>query len=333
MWGRTAHPVVRWTLLAALLAGASAFPSCLQNPSPPSRPPVRVIPPPDWELVWSDEFDSAALDTTKWNYQLAFGCELGICGWGNHELQFYTDREKNVRLDSGRLILQAHRETIDSAFLARYPGYSDSAIEGAYQWSKKPDTFQHTSARITTKGKGDWKFGKIEVRARIPEGGDGSGCWPAIWLLPSANVYGGWPRSGEMDVMEAYGPNMDTIHQTFHWWGGEGTKGSYVQTAKAIHPSAPSADWSDDFHVYSLVWTPEKAVASIDGQAYVTRVNNGSVRQYPYIEEFHLILNIAIGGAGARYAPFSLTEFPQTMAIDYVRVYRDRNLRTDSAGT
>lgn len=309
----------------ALLIAALSASACIQNPSNGSKPPITVIPPPDWELVWSDEFDSSALDTAKWNFQLAFGCELGICGWGNNEIQFYTDRPKNARVDSGRLVLEAYEEPVDSALLALYPGHGSTPIDSGWNWSVKPDTFKHTSARLTTKGKGDWRFGKIEVRARIPEGGDGGGCWPAIWMLPTANVYGGWPKSGEMDVMEAYGPDMDTVHQTFHWWGGEGTKGSHVQTAKAVG----AGSWADDFHVYSLVWTPEKVTAAIDGQTYVTRKNNGSLRQYPFVEEFHLVLNIAIGGAGVRYGTFGLTEFPQTMLIDYVRVYRDRNLKLE----
>lgn len=286
-----------------LMAVAYVFPGCIQTPSLGTNPQKTVDLPPDWELVWSDEFEGETLDSAKWNYQLAHGCEVGVCGWGNQELQYYTNRPKNVRLDSGHLILEAHQEKVDG------------------------DTADFTSARITTAGKGDWKYGKIEVRARIPEGGDGPGCWPAIWMMPTDSLYGRWPRSGEMDLMEAFGPDMDTVHQTFHWWGGDGTKGSYVQTTKALHPQS----WSDDFHDYSLVWTNEKVTTYIDGQAYQTRKNIGSVRQYPYLEKFHVILNIAIGGTGFKTgAPFGLTEFPQTMQVEYVRVYQDRNAKPDN---
>ncbi len=305
----------------SLLLAAYAFAHCIQNPGQVSKPLVKAVPPPDWQLVWSDDFEGNALDTSKWSYQLAFGCELGICGWGNNEWQFYTDRAKNARVQDGKLILEAHEEPVDSAFRAAYPGYGDSARPGGYQWTAKPDSFKYTSARLTTLGHADWKFGKIEVRARIPAGGDGEGCWPAIWMLPSDTVYGHWPKSGEMDIMEAYGPGMDTVHQTFHWWGGEGTNGSYVQTIFAAH--APS--WADDFHVYALEWSRDKAVMMVDGQAYATRKNNGSLRQYPYVEKFHLLLNIAIGGGALRHGTFGLTQFPQTMLVDYVRVYQDKN--------
>ena len=297
--------------LAALSAVTtlSALMQCIQNPGTVTgtKPLTYVTPPPDWELVWQDEFNGTALDTTRWNYRLAHGCDVGQCGWGNRELQYYTDHQNNVRVDSGHLIIEAHQEAVDS----------DSAHS------------QYTSGRITTAGKGDWKYGKIEVRAKIPDGGDSLGCWPAIWMMPTDTVYGRWPKSGEMDLMEAFGPDMDTVHQSFHWWGGEGTTGSYVQTIKAVHPDHKS--WSEDFHDYSLVWTRESVTAFVDGQAYMTRKNNGSVRQYPYIEKFYLILNIAIGGTGfPSPAPFGLKRFPQTMQVDYVRVYRDRNLKPDS---
>lgn len=313
-----------------LLAAAAFFPHCIQNPGSVSRPAVVVQDPPDWQLVWEDGFDGDAIDTAKWSFQIAHGCELGICGWGNNEMQYYTSRPKNARVEEGNLVLQAFEELVDSSITSLYPGYGMDSIPGGYMWTKKPDTVKHTSARLTTAGKGDWKFGKIEVRAKIPEGGDGAGCWPAIWMLPTDTIYGGWPRSGELDIMEAYGPAMDTIHQTLHWWGGEGTKGSYVQTNKALGKTS----WANDFHVYGLTWGPDKITATIDGQVYLTRKNNGSVRQFPYLEKFHLILNIAIGGAGLRGGvEFSLKEYPQTMKVDWVKVYQDMNLKVDKADT
>jgi beta-glucanase (GH16 family) len=295
-----------------LLAAVSVFPHCIQNPGAVAKPPVKVQAPPEWQLAWEDSFDGDAIDTSKWSFQLAHGCELGICGWGNNELQYYTSRPKNARVEEGNLVLQAYQEPVDSSITALYPGYGTDSIPGGYMWRKKPDTIQHTSARLSTK---------------IPEGGDGAGCWPAIWMLPTDTMFGGWPKSGEMDIMEAYGPAMDTIHQTFHWWGGEGTKGSYVQTAKALGKTS----WADEYHVYGIIWTPEKITTYIDGQVYVTRTNNGSLRQFPYVEKFHLILNIAIGGAGLRGGvPFGLTEYPQTMKVDWVKVYQDKNLKADT---
>ncbi|HLP43360.1 MAG TPA: glycoside hydrolase family 16 protein, partial [Fibrobacteria bacterium] len=270
-------------------------------------------------------FDSGPLDTTKWNYLYGYGCQYGICGWGNEEIQYYTDRQENIRVDSGLLVIEAREEPVDSALLARYPEYTSEAIPGGNSWKVKPRIFKHTSARITTKGKGDWTFGKVEVRAKIPDGGDGAGIWPAIWMLPTHDKYGHWPQSGEIDIMEAYGPNMDTVHQTFHWWSGEGEWQNYMQSEKVLNPMA---SWADSFHVYGLVWTQEKAILTIDGREKVTRENQGSTRLYPYLDEFHLIMNIAVGGGALRgRQTFGLTRFPQTMQVDWVRVYRNRNLQ------
>lgn len=308
-------------------AAAALFIQCIQNPGSASdpRPPTVLEPLPEWELVWSDEFDSGPLDTTKWNYLYGYGCEKGICGWGNEEIQYYTDRQENIRVDSGLLVIEAREEPVDSALLARYPEYTSEAKPGGNSWKVKPRIFKHTSARITTNGKGDWTFGKVEIRAKIPDGGDGAGIWPAIWMLPTYDKYGHWPQSGEIDIMEAYGPNMDTVHQTFHWWSGKGEYQNDMQSEKALHPTA---SWADSFHVYGLVWTQEKAILTIDGRERVTRENEGSTRLYPYLDDFHLILNIAVGGGALRGRQrFGLTRFPQTMQVDWVRVYRDRNLQ------
>lgn len=311
--------------LAGMAVAMAVLTQCSRIPATGPRLPTQAPPPPDWRLAWSDEFDSTALDTAKWSYQLGFGCEEGLCGWGNDEYQYYTSRPRNVRVDSGNLILQAWDEPVDSSLMALYPGYGPDPVPGGYVWRSRPERFHHTSARITTRGKGDWTYGKIEVRARIPDGGDGPGVWPAIWMLPTDTVFGRWPKSGEMDIMEAYGPAMDTVYQTFHWSGSEGTKGSYVQTNKVLGQKS----WADDFHVYGLVWTPDEVSATLDGRVLMTRPNHGSVRQFPYVAKFHLILNIAIGGGGLRGAPFGLTKYPQTMMVDYVRVYRDANLKSE----
>lgn len=329
MWGIAAQPMKLKALLAAL-ASISLFPQCNPPPSPGEKPRTKVTLAPDWEMVWSDEFDGPSLDTTKWNYQMGFGCEIGLCGWGNNEWQFYTDSTRNARIEDGQLLIELHEEPVDSALLAKYPGYDTVGLEGGHTWSKPPATYRHTSARLNTRTKGDWKYGKIEVRARIPDGGKGAGCWPAIWMLPTDTIYGRWPRSGEMDIMEAYGPHMDTVLQTFHWWGGEGSTGSHVQSAPAFHGKS----WADDFHTYTLEWNADKAVMSVDGQIFNTRRNNGSVRQYPYVERFHLLLNIAVGGSALRNgAVFGLGEYPQTLKVDYVRVYRDKNLAVEAPGT
>ena len=239
-------------------------------------------------LVWSDEFEYTGLpDTSKWGY------DVGGHGWGNNESQYYTqNREENARVENGVLVIEAYRE----AFQGR----------------------RYTSARVISKHKGDWKYGRFEIRAKLPRG---RGTWPAIWMLPTDWVYGGWPDSGEIDIMEHVGYDMNRIHGTIHTQRFNHTKGTQVGTSRL----ARNVD--TEFHIYAMEWRPDRIDIFLDGERYFSFSNDGSgFAAWPFDQRFHLLLNIAVGGnwGGAQGIDDSI--FPQRMEIDYVRVYAFEDL-------
>ncbi|MBN2882408.1 MAG: glycoside hydrolase family 16 protein [Clostridia bacterium] len=239
-----------------------------------------------YNLVWADEFDYEGLpDDSKWSY------DVGGRGWGNNELQYYTEGE-NANVSDGYLTITARKE--------EYRGND------------------YTSSRMVTKLKGDWLYGKIEVSAKLPSG---RGTWPAIWMLPTRSVYGGWPRSGEIDIMEHVGFAQGEIHGTVH------TDAYNHKDGTQIGKSITRDDVSEVFHKYSIEWFPDKIVFMIDDKLYFifkpsNLINCPSDEEWPFDQKFHLILNIAIGGdwGGAQGIDDSI--FPQEMVIDYVRVYQ-----------
>ncbi|TVQ66446.1 MAG: glycosyl hydrolase family protein [Balneolaceae bacterium] len=242
-----------------------------------------------WQLVWSDEFDGEELDESKWSYQYGTGTSEGLTGWGNNELQYYTDREENVFVKDGKLHIVARDEIF---------GGSD-----------------FTSARIRTINKGDWRYGKFEIRAKMPIG---QGIWPAIWMMPTDNVYGGWAASGEIDIMEYLGHQPERVHGTLHY-GGESPNNVHTGT----HYDLPSGNFHEDFHTFTLEWEDGVMRWYVNGEHYQTQ-NDWYSQRHPYPapfdEYFHLIMNVAVGGNWPGH-PDQNTEFPQTMVVDYVRVY------------
>jgi beta-glucanase (GH16 family) len=240
-----------------------------------------------YQLVWSDEFDTNGLpDSTKWSYDYGIGCPN--CGWGNNELQFYTkDRLENARVEDGHLIIEAHKENFEKS--------------------------QYTSARIVTKEKGDWLYGKLEIRAKLP---DGRGTWPAIWMLSTDWEYGGWPESGEIDIMEHVGYAQDTVNGTIH------TK-SYNHIIGTQKAGIIDVNVSDEFHTYGLEWTEKSMIWTIDDKPYFEFENeNKTFNEWPFDKRFHLILNLAVGGNwGGKYG-VDESVFPRQMVVDYVRVYQ-----------
>lgn len=246
----------------------------------------------NYTLVWSDEFDTAGHpDADKWSYDVGDGCPR-ICGWGNNEQEYYTEQTlKNARVDDGHLIIEAHKETIGKR--------------------------NYSSARLITKGKGDWTYGKIEVRAKNPSG---TGTWPAIWMLPTENKYGGWPGSGEIDIMEHVGYASDSIFSTVHTLAYNHMHGTQRGGSKAI-PDSESA-----FHVYGIDWKKDKIDFQIDGSTIFTFENEQkSLKEWPFDQDFHLILNLAVGGHwGGKYGVDD-NIWPQSMLVDYVRVYKKDN--------
>lgn len=240
-------------------------------------------------LVWSDEFNYSGLpDSTKWGYDLGDGCPDN-CGWGNNELQFYSaNRLENARVENGHLVIEARREKM---------GAKD-----------------YTSTRLVSRNKGDWTYGRIEVRAQLP---NGRGVWPAIWMLPTDWAYGNWPASGEIDIMENVGYLPDSIFGTVHTTRFNHIMGT--QKTKGLS----SSTLSSAFHEYSIEWDAEKIDFLFDGQKYLTfqNLHEGSPA-WPFDRKFHLLLNIAVGGNWGGKMGVDPTVWPQKMLIDYVRVYQ-----------
>jgi beta-glucanase (GH16 family) len=253
----------------------------------PDPSPVAAGGPSDspWRLVWSDEFDHPGLpDPARWTY------DVGGHGWGNRELQFYTEaRLENAEVRDGHLHLTARRE----------------AFEGS----------DFTSTRLVSRGKGDFQYGRFEIRARVPEA---RGTWAAIWMMPSDWTFedGNWPDVGEIDIMEHVGHDPGVIHASAHsrdYQWQTGTQRTGVTTV-------PTA--SASFHVYALEWSPEVLRAFVDDRLFFEYKNEGlGWTKWPYDKPFHLILNVAVGGAWGAAEGVDEAAFPQTLEVDYVRVF------------
>jgi beta-glucanase (GH16 family) len=249
-------------------------------------------PPPGYTLVWSDEFknDPDGLpDPKKWIYEEGFV--------RNNESQFYTARRpENARVERGQLIIEARKED--------YP----------YSVTSGPNIAHYTSAALETYAKADWLYGRIEVRAKLPAG---RGVWPAIWMLGSniSHPGFGWPRCGEIDIMELVGKEPGVIYGTIHYANADGKMDSAGEHVSLDHPEA-------DFHVYAADWTPKTLDLSVDGHVYNHFfVENATAGAYnPFRERQYLLLNLALGGDWG--GPIDDSIFPQRMVVDYVRVYQ-----------
>ena len=249
-----------------------------QGPPPPPPPPAAP-----YQLVWSDEFDYTGLpDSAKWNY------DVGGNGWGNNELEYYTSKRlDNARVENGNLVIEARKE----------------AWQG----------MNYTSARLLTKGKMSWQYGKIDVRAKLPRG---RGTWPAIWMLGDTNPLK-WPDDGEVDIMEHVGFDQGVIHGSVHckkynWVIGNGK----TATTRVM-------DCSDNFHLYSLEWDKNTIKISVDSTSYMSFSNEHSgYDAWPFDNKLFLILNIAVGGNWGGQQGVDDSIWPQQMLVDYVRVYQ-----------
>lgn len=233
-----------------------------------------------WTLDWSDEFGGAQLDRGKWV------AETGGHGWGNQELQFYTDRPENARVANGLLVIEARKEA----------------------WGNNA----YTSARLQTAGKMERKHGRFETRIKLPKG---QGIWPAFWMLGADIGQVGWPRSGEIDIMEYIGKEPNKVYGTLHGPGYSGDKAF----GKAIPLEA--GGYADDFHVYAVEWEPGEIRWYRDGIHYHTARPELVKGEWVFEHPFFVLLNLAVGGAWPGY-PDSTTVFPQQMLVDYVRVYK-----------
>lgn len=235
------------------------------------------------KLVWSDEFNKNGLpDSTKWNY------DIGGSGWGNNELQYYTNaRTKNARVENGVLIIEAHKE----------------------KWLGR----DYTSARLISKGKGDWKYGKIQVRAKLPSG---IGTWPAIWMLASTKPFK-WPDDGEIDIMEHVGYDQGKIHGSIH------CKKYYHSIGTQKTANINVKDCSSAFHVYEVEWNADYVKIGMDGNTYFNFQNEKSgYEAWPFDNKMHLLLNVAAGGNWGGAKGVDTTIWPVRMEVDYVRVFQ-----------
>jgi beta-glucanase (GH16 family) len=256
-----------------------------------------------YELVWADEFDYIGKpDTTKWGYEYGF--------IRNNEKQYYTDSLKNARVENGHLIIEAHIEKI-----ANKDYKSENFKDRRWlHYIPKIDTAQYTSASLTTKGLTEWTYGKIEVKAKLPKG---VGQWPAIWMLGKNKKEVGWPKCGEIDIMEHVGFNKDTIFGSVHSETYNHIK--KTQKTQGIFIDKPY----DKFHVYAIEWTPEKIDFLLDGKVYLHILNeHKTTDEWPFDQNFCLKINNAIGGMWGAQKGIEDSVFPQQMAVDYVRVYQ-----------
>ena len=278
----------------ALLGGLLLLPALGCGSSGSSERPPSATPSPasGFSLAWSDEFEGPSgvlLDATKWTL------ETGGGGWGNQELETYTDRASNASLNGeGALAIRALRETFTGA-------------DGISR--------EYTSARLKTQGKFEQTYGRFEARLQIPRG---QGLWPAFWMLGNDISTAGWPRCGEIDVMENIGREPSTVHGTVHGPGYSGGNG-----IGAAFTLSGAARFADGFHVFAVEWEPAAIRWYVDGTPYQTRTpaDLPPGQHWAFDHPFFLLLNVAVGGSWPGN-PDASTVFPQTMLVDYVRVYR-----------
>ncbi len=277
--------------------------------------------PDGWTLVWQDEFEGDSIDSSKWEH------EVNCWGGGNFEAQCYTDDPANSYVQDGQLVIEARAEATQVC------GPAVNQEDPTYDPNDTSACKDYSSARLRTRGKADWKYGRMEIHARMPVG---RGMWPAIWMLPTDQSYGEWPQSGEIDIFEAFAPGTtdhdtdpNTVHGTLHY----GYSWPWNQNSGA--PYIPPANIWDEFHTYAIEWEEGEIRWYVDDVHFAT--NNGNWFNYhwagqdigyrvsagaqPFDQPFHMILNLAIGAADWLPYPDETTSFPQTMAVDYVRVY------------
>jgi len=261
---------------------------------PPKPPPPSAT---RYPLVWSDEFnstDGSSSDASKWKFETGAGHK----GWGNNELETYTNRSKNAHIQGGNLVITALKET--------YADPSDVV------------TRNYTSARLKTQGLFSQAYGRFEARIKIPVG---QGMWPAFWMLGNDITSVGWPKCGEIDIMENIGKEAGTIHGSLH---GPSTV-SRTSDATAPFRLPAGQNFSDDFHLFAIECEPGTVRFYVDSNLYATFTQS----QWPaggawvFDHPFFIILNLAVGGDWPA-SPDNTTVFPQQMLVDYVRVYAKR---------
>jgi beta-glucanase (GH16 family) len=249
-----------------------------------------------WSLIWSDEFNGTSLDASKWQLEL---------NEGDHGMSAYTSRPQNLYLSDGCLVLQAQKEN--------YSGKS------------------YTSTQISSRNKGQWKYGRFDIRAKLPYG---KGLWPAIWMMPNNPAYGGWPSSGEIDIMENLGDNTQLLYSTLHY-------GPSNQMSQGTYTTPANQSLSDSFHVYTMIWDTNSFTFYLDSVHNYWNCGKWSPSNVaypkPFDQMFFMMFDLAVGGSWGG-PPDTSTVFPQKMLVDWIRVYRLQNpseimLRAENCGS
>jgi beta-glucanase (GH16 family) len=297
--------------IPALIAAGAGLSLLIVATTMPSRHAAanRVVhsqTPPDWVLTWSDEFNAPAgspPDARKWTFDIGGG------GWGNHELETYTNRTANAEIEGGNLVITARKEEFTG-----------------------PDGVKrnYTSARLKTLDLFSQTYGRFEARIKIPAG---QGMWPAFWMMGNDITKVGWPKCGEIDVMENIGREAGIVHGSLHGPGhgpehGPGpapgpAPGTADETSTFSLPAGQA--FSNDFHVFAIEWEPAEVRFYVDAAKYATFQKAGWPAAAPWVFDhpFFILLNVAVGGDWPG-PPEAATQFPQQMLVDYVRVYKKR---------
>jgi beta-glucanase (GH16 family) len=270
--------IIILTLLVILLSAcATTTPTPIYITATPAPSPTPVGERTGWNLVWSDEFNGDQLDRTNWAF------DLGANGWGNAEMEEYTNSTDNVRVENGQLIIEARKD--------------DKA------------TYGYSSARIKTQGLHTWQYGRVEARLKLPSG---QGIWPAFWMLGDG---ASWPGGGEIDIMEMIGKQPNTIYTTMHGPGYSGAKGI------GSHIDLPDGSLQNDFHIYAVEWEPNEIRWYVDDNQIFKVSSTDVPGKWVFDHPFFIIMNVAVGGGWPGF-PDSSTIFPQQMLVDYLRVYQ-----------
>lgn len=268
------------TLLALAACTAQPAPAPTATPRPT---PTPITPPPNMKLTWADEFDGTTIDPKVWTYDLGGG------GWGNGEMEYYTNRPENARVENGALVIEARQEKMENNY--------------------------YTSARLKTQGLKTFQYGWVEARLKVPAG---KGLWPAFWMLGESFNGSNWPDCGEIDIMEYIGKEPDLVLGTLHGPGYSGALGISQWNRQKFNIA-------DDYHTYAVEWTPDQINWFFDGVKYhtVSRADVGS-RTWVGDRPYFVILNLAVGGQLPGLVGVD-TVFPAQLLVDYVRYYQPVN--------
>lgn len=236
-----------------------------------------------YSLAWHDEFEGTEIDPASWQFEIG----NGPGGWGNNELEYYTDSRSNAFTADGKLVIEARQE--------QRHGY------------------QYTSTRMITKGKREFVYGRVDIRAKLPKG---QGIWPALWMLGSDIDSVGWPACGEIDIMEFLGHQPNKVYGTLHW-GADWTQHKSLGRSYSFF-----GNFNDQFHVFSLIWEKDSYKILVDDQTFLTATSNDiTPGNNPFTKPHYFIFNVAVGGNWPG-SPDTTTFFPQRMIVDYIRVFQ-----------